>query len=296
MENITDILKEATNDLLTEDVLKQIEEAFEHAVKEKASIHVEKALTEQDEAHAEKLETLLETIDNDHTKKLHKVVEAVTKNHTEKLKNVVGRYQATLNEEAGSFKDELVGNISTYLDVYLEEKLPEQEIAEAVRSKKAEHLVEQLRDTLGVDMAMAKQSIASAVVDGKEQIDQSAETIGQLNEHNVELTQELIKARSHILLTEKTNGLPASKSNYIFKVLTGKSEKFINENFDYTLKLFDKTEEERLEQYKQEAEAAPAEMVDRVITEDITPNNEEVIEEQVTDATQPSYMTELQRW
>ena len=165
MENITDILKEATNDLLTEDVLKQIEEAFEHAVEEKASIHVEKALTEQDEAHAVKLKTLLETIDNDHTKKLHRVVDAVTKNHAGKLKNVAGMYQKTLNEEAGTFKDELVGNISTYLDVYLEEKLPEQEIAEAVRSKKAENLVGQLRNALGVDMALAQKSIATAVVD-----------------------------------------------------------------------------------------------------------------------------------
>ena len=167
MTPITDILKEATNDILTEEVLTQIEEAFNTAVEEKASIHVEKALTEQDDEHAAKLETLLEAIDNDHTKKLHRVVDAVTQNHTEKLVEVVNKYQGTLNEEAVSFKDELVDNISSYLDVYLEEKLPVEQIAEAVKTKKAEHLIEQLRNTLGVDLALAQESIAEAVVDGK---------------------------------------------------------------------------------------------------------------------------------
>jgi hypothetical protein len=292
MENITDILKEATNDILTEEVLQQIEEAFNTAVEEKASIHVEKALVEQDDEHAGKLETLLEAIDNDHTKKLHRVVGAVTDNHTGKLKEVISMYQNTINEEASGFKNDLVENISTYLDVYLEEKVPEQEIAEAVKTKKAEHLVEQLRNALGVDMALAQESIASAVVDGKQQIDQSSTAIHQLNEHNDQLTDELIKARSHILLSEKTLDLADGKKNYIFKVLAGKSEKFINENFEYTLKLFDKTEEERLEQYKQEAQQPVEQMAERVITEQIDPSEQDHSQKQK----EPYYMSELQRW
>ena len=293
MENITDILKEATNDVLTEEVLQSIEEAFNVAVEEKASIHVEKALTEQDEAHATKLETLLEAIDNDHTKKLHRVVEAVTQNHYGKLQEVVSMYQNTLNEEAGSFKDTLVENISQYLDVYLEEKCPAEQIAEAVKAKKAETLVEQLRKTLGVDLALANESIAEAVVDGKKQIDESSSALQQVNEHNEQLANELVKARSHILLSEKTAGLPQNKTNYLFKVLCGKSEKFINENFDYTLKLFDKTEEERLEQYKAEAQES-SQMVDRVITEQVEPAQNEVIEEQA--GKEPYYMSELKKW
>lgn len=296
MTPITDILKEATNDILTEEVLTQIEEAFNTAVEDKASIHVEKALTEQDDEHAAKLETLLEAIDNDHTKKLHRVVDAVTQNHTEKLVEVVNKYQGTLNEEAVSFKDELVENISSYLDVYLEEKLPVEQIAEAVKTKKAEHLIEQLRNTLGVDLALAQESIAEAVVDGKSQLDESTQTIDQLSEHNEELTSELIKARSRILLSEKTVDMPDNKKTYVFKVLGGKSEKFINENFDYTLKLFEKTEEERLEQYKQEAQQPVEELVDRVITEDVEPQQEEVVNESTEAAARPYYMDELSRW
>ena len=281
--NITDILKEATNDLLTEEVLQQIELAFESAVDEKAAIHVEKALTEQDEEHAAKLETLLESIDNDHTKKLHRVVEAVTSNHTEKLKEVITKYEGALNEEANGFKADVVDNISNYLDLYLE----------AVKAKKAQHLVSELRNTLGVDMALAQESISEAVIDGKQQLDESASAINQLEEHNTQLTAELVKTRAHILLSEKTEGLADDKKTYIFKVLSGKSEKFINENFDYTLKLFDKTEEQRLEQYKKEAaSSAQASEVDRVITESPEPSDEPVVNEQ----TEPYYMRELQKW
>ena len=46
--NISKTLKEATKDILTEDVLKELESAFESSVNEKVQIHVEKALAEQD--------------------------------------------------------------------------------------------------------------------------------------------------------------------------------------------------------------------------------------------------------
>ena len=72
MKDIKSILKEATQDLLSEDVLKEIEDAFNTTVSEKVQIHVTKALTEQDEDYSKKLEHLLEAIDADHTNKLEK--------------------------------------------------------------------------------------------------------------------------------------------------------------------------------------------------------------------------------
>jgi hypothetical protein len=47
-KNIVNILREATKDILTEDILKEIETAFNETVNERVTIHVEKALTEQD--------------------------------------------------------------------------------------------------------------------------------------------------------------------------------------------------------------------------------------------------------
>jgi ribosome recycling factor len=49
--NITEKLKKATKDLLTEDVLKEIEESFNKAVDDKVTVNVESALAKQDDDH-----------------------------------------------------------------------------------------------------------------------------------------------------------------------------------------------------------------------------------------------------
>jgi len=64
-----DLLKNLPEGVLTEDTLNAIETAFSDRVK----IHVEKALTQQDELYAEKLQTLIDAIDKDHTNKLKRL-------------------------------------------------------------------------------------------------------------------------------------------------------------------------------------------------------------------------------
>ena len=125
MNNITDVLKEAAGDILTEEVLEQIETIFNEQVEEKATLRVEKALVEQDETHAEKLEKLLEAIDSDHTTKLEKIIEAIDQNHGQKLVAIVKKYESAINENADEFKNTLVESISTYLEEYLEEQVPQ---------------------------------------------------------------------------------------------------------------------------------------------------------------------------
>jgi len=297
MNNITSILKEATNDLLTDEVLKQIEEAFDQAVTDRAQINVEKALTEQDESHAEKLERLLEAIDRDHTDKLERVVEAVTQNHAQKLKQVVHRYETTLNEEANTFKADLVDQISSYMDVYLEEKVPAEDIQQAVKNKKAQAAINHLRESLGVDLALSQESIRTAIIDGKQQLSESTTVNQQLVNEKQDLEQELLLVKSQMLLSEKTQDFADSKKKYLFKVLGGKSEKFINENFDYTVNLFEKTEEQRLEQYKAQAEKSK-QTVDRPIIEKVDEQVERVVTESTEQqpSTNSAYMSELSKW
>jgi glutamine synthetase type III len=55
-------------------------------------------------------------------------------------------------------------------------------------------------------------------------------------------------------LEEKTSGLPAIKKRYITRVLGNKPLDFIEENFEYTLKLFEKSEEDKITQAKEQAE------------------------------------------
>jgi len=292
MKTITEVLKEAAGDILTEDVLEQIEAVFNEAVEAKAGLHVEKALVEQDEAHAEKLEKLLEAIDADHTTKLQKIIEAIDHNHGQKLVTIVKKYETAINEQAGDFKETLVDSISTYLDEYIEEQIPVESITEAVRNKKAVSVLEDLRKNLAVNFALSKDYIKDAIEDGKQQLDEAAEKTVNLSQENEQLASEVSSLKSHILLTDKTQDLPEEKRNYIYRVLQDKSPDFINENYDYTLRLFDKTEEQRLEEYKQEA-TTKTENVDRPIVEQVEPSQEPVQEE----PTLPSaYMNELTKF
>ena len=296
MNNITDVLKEAAGDILTEEVLEQIETIFNEQVEEKATLRVEKALVEQDETHAEKLEKLLEAIDSDHTTKLEKIIEAIDQNHGQKLVTIVKKYESAINENADEFKNTLVESISTYLEEYLEEQVPLESITEAVRNKKAVTVLEDLRKNLAVNFALSKDYIKDAIHDGKQQLDEASETANNLQEQNTQLVDEVSTLKSHILLNEKTEDLPEEKQKYVFRILQDKSVEFITENFDYTLRLFDKTEEQKLEEYKQEAKTqTQTKNVDRPILEQ-TEQTSETAENNPDSPFGSLYMSELNKF
>jgi len=290
--NITDILKEASKDILTEEVLKEIETAFDSSVNERVQIHVEKALSEQDEDYSKKLETLVEAIDTDHTNKLKKVVEAIDADRANKLKQVVEKYEATLKTEAANFKNEIVDQVSKYLDLYLEEKLPAKDIAEAVKNKRALSVLEGLRSQLSIDMVLANDNIRDAVVDGKKRIDEAAGQLEAANKKIEQLANENKKMSADLLLEQKSTDLDKERKAYIKKMLGSKSLEFIKENFDYTLKLYERSEEERLTNLKTEAVTeAVATSVDRPIIE------EKVATEQTEDdPTFTTYLSELKKY
>jgi len=249
MENITDILQEKAQDILTEDTLQQIEEAFN----KKVQLHVEAALVKQDDEYAAKLEHLLEAIDLDHSKKLDKVVEAIDKNHAEKMIAVVEKYSKALTTEAAEFKNDIVNKVSKYLDIYLEKLVPQKSINEAVKNKRANKMLSEMRKVLAVDAALQKQAIKDAIVDGKSRIDESTAQVDEMGATLNKLSKENAVLKAQLTLESKCSDLSEDKAAFCKKVLTGKSAKFINENFDYTLKMFDKNHEEHLEVLHEQA-------------------------------------------
>jgi len=267
--NITKVLREATKDILTEDVLKEIEAAFDSTVNERVQLHVEKALTEQDADYSKKLETLVEAIDTDHTNKLKKVVDAIDTDRAEKLKTIVEKYETALKKEASAFKTSMVDQVSKYLDIYLEEKLPLTDVKEAVKNKRAMTVLEGLRADLSVDMVLAKDNIRDAIVDGKTKIDEAAKQLEAANKQVEKLSDENRKMLADLVLEKKISNLDEDKKVYMKKMLGNKTPEFIKENFDNTLKLFEKTEEERLANLKTEAVAeAVTTEVDRPVIEE----------------------------
>ncbi len=305
--HITEQLKKVASDVLSEETLEVIEQAFTESVNTKseelAQLRVEKALVEQDEEHAVKLEKLLEAIDTDHTSKLNKFVNAIDKNHTQKLKSLVEKFRGEIDGDAKVFKEGLVDNISNYLDLYIEKTIPAEDIQEAVKNKHAYGVLESMRKALSIDNAMANEQVRSAVIDGKRQIDEASHRAKDLAEENKILKESLNAKESHLALERLTDGLPTAKKRHMYRVMQGKSVNFINENFNYTLEMFEKTEQEKLDELKQEATTGKR-ISDRVAREKKTVVQESV--EQQIKQTEPdnrqdkglfdNYMGELTRW
>ena len=260
---------------LTPESMTEIQNAINSKVQDKVKIHVEKALAEQDELYSKKLSQLLEAIDADHSTKLEKVVEAVDADRAQKLMLVIKKYENLLTEDANNFKSQLVEAISDYLDAYLEEAVPADEIKEAVRNKKAITVLENLRSHLAVDAALQKESIKEAILDGRNQINEASNKLESIVAENATLQYELNAIKANLVIEQRTQNLDEQQKKYIKKVFSNKSPEFIKENFDYTLKLFDKKSNNRLEYLKEEA-LTESSNVDRVVFEQSETLNESV--------------------
>ena len=304
---ITEQLKKVASDVLTEETLQSIEIAFNESVNSKAeelaTLRVEKALVEQDEEHAVKLEKLLEAIDADHTTKLERIVEAIDKNHAHKLVALVERFKGEVDTDANMFKENLVDNISNYLDLYVEKHIPTEDIQEAVKNRHAASVLENLRKTLSIDAALSTDHVRDAVIDGKRQIDEAQTVARALYEENEKLKETNSDNEANLAIDRLTEGLPATKRRHITKVFAGKSVEFINENFQYALDMFEKTEAEKIETLKEQVTTKK-----RPIDRPVSQKGEVVTEsvEQQIAQTEPrnlqsshlfnNYMGELGKW
>ena len=227
--------------------------AIEGAIKDKIELQVEAALTQQDDLYAEKLHELVTAIDKDHTSKLNRVVEAVDTNNANKLLKVIKRYENELNHKASGFKETLVESISDYLEEYVDEAIPAKAILEATQNRTAKEVLGNLRKVLAVDSTLMSESVKEAVVDGKTQIDGLGQQLTKLQKENKILKEAYTTTKADLILESKTAHLTGKKKEYMIRILSDKSPKFIEENYEYTERLFDKKETQRLSVLKEEA-------------------------------------------
>jgi len=243
------LLPESVKEVLTEESVLSIEEA----IKDKLTLSVEAALTSQDELYSEKLQELIQAIDKDHTTKLKRIVEAVDKNNAKKLIAVIKKYEGEVNNDASKFKNTLVESISDYIEEYIQEAVPTEAILEATQNRTAMEVLKNLRKVLAVDSSLMSESVKEAVVDGKTQIDMLSNKLAELEKENATIKEAYANTKVSLMLESKTSKLPAKKAEYMRKVLSDKTPEFIEENFEYTARLFDKKESERVSVIKEEA-------------------------------------------
>ena len=275
-----ELLPKELQEVLTEESVN----AIETAIKEKVELSVEAALTNQDDLYAEKLEELVEAIDKDHTNKLKRIVEAVDNNNAQKLFKVIKKYEAEINQDANNFKETLVESISDYIEEYIDEAIPTQAIEEATKNRTATEVLNNLRSVLAIDSTLMKESVKDAVMEGKNTIDGLSARLEEVEKENNILREAYNSTQVNLFLEQKTSGLPEKKKEYLKKVLGDKSPDFIKENFEYTARLFDKKENERIEVIKEQA------FVNRKVKAD-APREVVAEKKQVTNP----YLSELQR-
>ena len=275
---ITDLLNEDVISVIGEKSLVAIQEAFEN----KVELTTEAALIAQDEVYAEKLNELIKAIDKDHSSKMKRVVEAVDADRTQKLLKIAKKYERTLNEDSSAFKKQMIGAVSVYLDEFLEESISKEDLASAVKNKSAYSVLEKLRGVLAVDSVLMKESVQEAVLDGKTQIDNLAIENSKLKKQLSSLQENFNNIRVNALIEEKISNMANDKKSFIRKTLKDKSFDFVNENFDYVSRLFDKKEKEKIKSITEEAKQKKMDV-------DFIPEYQNVVSESVNNNNDNSY-------
>lgn len=284
---IKDLLNKDAVQVFSESSLDAIQEAFD----KKVELSTEAALIAQDEVYAEKLDTLIKTIDKDHTAKMKKIVEAVDQDRAQKLLKVVKKYERTLNEDAASYKKQLVGAVSAYLDEFLEESISTEDLSTAVKNKSAMGVLSKLRNVLSVGSVMMNESIQEAVIDGKSQITSLQAENENLKEKLQQLGESYNNVRVNALIEEKISSMDNDKKSFIRKTLKDKSFEFIKENFDYVSRLFDKKEKEKIKNITEDAKKKSANV-------DFIPKTEKILTENLNTfepSTGDLYVNELSK-
>lgn len=294
---IKNILNEQFKDLISEETLNAIEEAFQQKVEEKSKervqLETESIKQKLDESYTAKLEQLVEKIDTDHTAKLKKLVEAIDtdhavklqklvkgidKKHTAMLEQVVEKYENQVREEAAAFQDKLTEEISNYLDLYLDKNIPTKQISEAAENIKAARQLAQIRQIVGISEEFVDTEVKEALVDGKKTIDSLRAELNEALKENAELNQRANKAESSIILEQRTADMPSAKKQFVTKLLRNKTPQYIEENISYVVEMFEREHAEELdeiqESVKQQFTQTPR--VDRQVIEESINFNDEI--------------------
>ena len=145
-QNIEDVLKSISSDILTEAVKTQVATIFNESVEEKVAAQVqlvvENELSKMDEDHTKRLDTLVEAIDADHIAKFHKVIEKLDAAHTTKLQKIVEKYETEFKTGAESLRVELIEKVSKFMDLYLDTAIPTVQLKEACENIRARTMMD----------------------------------------------------------------------------------------------------------------------------------------------------------
>jgi hypothetical protein len=267
-KKIEEILESISSDILSDDTKKAITTTFNEAVdakvKSEAQLMVENELAKLDADHTERLTKLVEAIDSDHTTKFKTVIQQIDEAHTAKLQKVVAKYETELKEGAEKLRNEIVGKISNFLDLYLAETIPSSQLKEAVENIRARKMINDIKKIVAVDPEFVNENFKEALKDGHDTIEKLRKELNEKIQESMEINQKYLTVQSQLILEKKTHDLPEAKKQYVTKLLEGKKPDEIEKNFNFVLEMFKKDEAEKVETLKEKATAQTKSVTEKI--------------------------------
>lgn len=256
-KKIEEILQSISNEVLTEDVKTAIAKSFNESVEEKAKnqaqLIAENELDKMDADHSAKLQKLVEAIDEDHTNKFKTVVQKIDKAHTAKLTKIIEKYETELKNGADKLRGDLVAKMSNYLDLYLEETIPNGQLKEAVENIRSRKMIEEIKKIVAIDPEFISENFKDALKDGHDTIEKlRGELNGKIKE-SVDINQQLINTKAQLIMEQKTKDLPDNKKKFVVKLLEGKKPEDIEANFNFVLEMYDHDEADKVSAVRESA-------------------------------------------
>ena len=255
--DIEQILKSIGKDILTEEVKTSIAKTFNEAVdakvKSQAQLLVEAELAKMDDDHSEKLSKLIEAIDEDHTNKFKQVIQKLDEAHTVKLQKVIEKYEKELKEGAEKLHTDLVAKMSNYLDLYLAESIPANQLKEAVENVRARKMLDEIKKIVAVDPEFISENFKEALKDGHDTIEKLRGELNSKIKESVEINQQLLNTKAALILEQKTKDLSKNKKDYVMKLMENKKPEEIEANFKFVVEMYEKDEADKVSEAAEQA-------------------------------------------
>jgi hypothetical protein len=250
---------------------------------------MEESLNSIDEDHIEKLNLVMEKIDNEHTELLEKVVksidekhlgllnqviESIDEDHTSKLQMVVEKYEKGLLEEVES-------KVSDFLDVYIEDKLPEDTIVDKIKLDKYENMMEEIKKAVMLSDIAMNEELKEAFLDGKEMLEDKDKEINQLMIEKIEINKKLKTIEAKHLLEDRCKNMTPKLAAYIETRFKDADKEEIEEQFEEAIKAFNEDEQLIREELQQQVHSTvnPKKVITEGAVDDRTSDKDPLMEQ-----------------
>lgn len=281
---MTKILESIGNDVLTDEIKQAITESFntavneavEQKVKDRVELEIKNVVEKIDEDHTAKVQKLVESIDETHTKMFKDVVTKIDESHAKKLEMVVQKFQKELTENADMFKESLVKKVSKFLDLKIDEMIPQDHLKEAVENIQSRKLVQEMKKLLSYDPESVNDDVKVALKEGYDAIEKLKAELNNKSKETLLIKEELNKVKAEVLLESKTRDLPEAKKKFVYKFMGDKTPDYIENNFSYVVEMFEENENSKAEVL---VESAKVKSVSKTVSTPPSQIKNEIIEE-----------------